>query len=446
MNAEEVTGGRTAFELGHLVSRVEGGIATLVLNRPKRHNALTFGMWQTIPSAIEAFDADPDVKVVVIRGAGDKAFSAGGDIGEFLELADSPEHAAAEYPVIQAALESIERSPKAVIAMIRGYAMGGAFILVTACDLRIAAEDAVFSIPSARIGITISYPDTLRTIRLIGGREDEGGSLLGAPPARAGSPPVGARQPPAGGGRARALHLRPRADDCGQCAALGQGGEADGGDLPGGPIAHQRGQRGRTGGGVHPQRGLPGGSESLSGQARASVQGPLRTHGEEDRASEAASTADRTVAVGLVQLNGAGLRADILEKAARMAEEAKRRGARIVCFPELFSCPWFAREKAGDGLAHAEDLDGPTAQWMQRTARAQRTGARGLAPRAGGQRLFQHRARRRLRRHHPRNLSEDHIPDVPGSGRDTTTAPVNRGFRYSTSRSAGSGSRSAPIS
>ena len=95
----------------------------------------------------------------------------------------------------------------------------------------------------------------------------------------------------------------------------------------------------------------------------------MRTHGEEERASEAASTADRTVAVGLVQLNGAGLRADILEKAARMAEEAKRRGARIVCFPELFSCPWFAREKAGDGLAHAEDLDGPTAQWMQRTAR-----------------------------------------------------------------------------
>ena len=168
MNAEQVTGGRTAFELGHLVSRVEGGIGTLVLNRPKRHNALTFGMWQAIPSAIEAFDADPDVKVVVIRGAGDKAFSAGGDIGEFLELADSPEHAAAEYPIIQAALESIERSPKAVIAMIRGYAMGGAFILITACDLRIAAEDAVFSIPSARIGITISYPDTLRTIRLIG--------------------------------------------------------------------------------------------------------------------------------------------------------------------------------------------------------------------------------------------------------------------------------------
>ena len=86
------------------------------------------------------------------------------------------------------------------------------------------------------------------------------------------------------------------------------------------------------------------------------------------RADRVEGTADRTIAVGLAQLNGAGSRADNLEKAGRMAEDAKRRGARIVCFPELFSCPWFARETDGDGLAHAEDADGPTARWMQRTA------------------------------------------------------------------------------
>ena len=168
MDTEAVTGATAAFEIGHLVSRVEDGVGTLVLNRPRKHNALTLDMWRAIPSAIEAFDADPDVKVVVIRGAGERAFSAGGDIGEFLELAQSPEHAAEEYPIIQAALASIERSPKAVIAMLRGFTMGGAFILITACDMRIAAEDAVFSIPSARIGITISYPDTLRIIHLVG--------------------------------------------------------------------------------------------------------------------------------------------------------------------------------------------------------------------------------------------------------------------------------------
>lgn len=168
MNTEAATGATAAFEIGHLVSRVEDGVGTLVLNRPQKRNALTLDMWRAIPSAIEAFDSDPDVKAVVIRGAGERAFSAGGDIGEFLELARSPENAAEEYPIIQAALEAIERSPKAVIAMLHGFTMGGAFILVTACDMRIAAADTVFAIPSARIGITISYPDTLRIMHLIG--------------------------------------------------------------------------------------------------------------------------------------------------------------------------------------------------------------------------------------------------------------------------------------
>ncbi|MCP4327970.1 MAG: enoyl-CoA hydratase [Alphaproteobacteria bacterium] len=151
-----------------LVTRIEDGIGTIVINRPDQRNALTLGMWRSIPSVMRTLNEDPNVKVIVIRGAGDKAFSAGGDITEFLELAQSPEDAVGEYPIIQGALESIEQSPRVVIAMIRGYAMGGAWILITACDLRIAAEDAVFAIPSARIGITISYPDTLRTIRLIG--------------------------------------------------------------------------------------------------------------------------------------------------------------------------------------------------------------------------------------------------------------------------------------
>ena len=151
-----------------LTTTIDEGIGTIIINRPDRRNALTLGMWKSIPSLMEMLDNDSQVKVVIIRGSGDKAFSAGGDISEFLELTESPEKAAAEYPIIQAALTSIEQSSKAVIAMIRGYAMGGAWVLITACDMRIGAEDVVLAIPSARIGITISYPDTLRTLRLIG--------------------------------------------------------------------------------------------------------------------------------------------------------------------------------------------------------------------------------------------------------------------------------------
>jgi enoyl-CoA hydratase len=162
---KENAGGATMDEL---LVEIENGIATITINRPDRRNALTLGMWSSFPSIMAPLSADPAVKVVVLRGSGDKAFSAGGDIPEFLELASSPEKAREEYPIIQAALGSIEQSPKPVIAMIRGFAMGGAWLLISACDIRIAAEDAQFSIPSARIGVTISYPDTLRTVRLIG--------------------------------------------------------------------------------------------------------------------------------------------------------------------------------------------------------------------------------------------------------------------------------------
>lgn len=98
----------------------------------------------------------------------------------------------------------------------------------------------------------------------------------------------------------------------------------------------------------------------------------MNARGAGEREGEAARVADRTIALGLAQLNGAGSRDDNLQKAGRMADEASRRGARILCFPELFSCPWFAREAHGDGLGHAEDADGPTSRWMRRTAR--RTG------------------------------------------------------------------------
>ena len=91
--------------MNELLIDTDDGVGTITINRPQRRNALTLAMWKSFPSIIAHLDRNDDVKVIVIRGGGDKAFSAGGDITEFLELASSPENAKAEYPIVQAALE-----------------------------------------------------------------------------------------------------------------------------------------------------------------------------------------------------------------------------------------------------------------------------------------------------------------------------------------------------
>ena len=156
------------MESDHLRVDVQEGIATVTLNRPEKRNAITIGMWESFAGIMERLAADPEVRAIVYRGAGEKGFSAGGDISEFTELMKSPEHAKVEFPIIQSALESLERCPKAVLFMIHGYAYGGAMILATAGHIRIAAEGAKFGIPSARVGLSVSYHDTVRTVRLIG--------------------------------------------------------------------------------------------------------------------------------------------------------------------------------------------------------------------------------------------------------------------------------------
>ena len=98
----------------HLLVKVQEGIATVTLNRPEKRNAITMGMWGAFSGIMKQLGEDPEVQAIVFRGAGDKGFSAGGDISEFTELMKSPEHAKGEFPIIQAALESVENCPKAV--------------------------------------------------------------------------------------------------------------------------------------------------------------------------------------------------------------------------------------------------------------------------------------------------------------------------------------------
>jgi enoyl-CoA hydratase/carnithine racemase len=136
-----------------IIEKKDGAVGWLVFNNPERRNAVSLDMWQAIPSVLGNFEKDPEIRVVVLAGAGDKAFVSGADISQF-EKERSGEEAVKRYEQIgEAAQAKLAGCEKPVIAMIRGYCIGGGLNIALLCDLRIAAEDARFAIPAAKLGL-----------------------------------------------------------------------------------------------------------------------------------------------------------------------------------------------------------------------------------------------------------------------------------------------------
>jgi enoyl-CoA hydratase/carnithine racemase len=129
-----------------------GGIATLLVDNAARMNALTAAMWNAIPSLIAQAEADPAVRVIVLRGAGERAFSAGADISEF-ETARSGASAADYDRLNDNAFNALSHCSKPTISMIHGFCLGGGLGLALCTDLRLADEKAQFAIPAAKLGI-----------------------------------------------------------------------------------------------------------------------------------------------------------------------------------------------------------------------------------------------------------------------------------------------------
>jgi enoyl-CoA hydratase/carnithine racemase len=141
----------------------DGGIATLVLDHPRRRNAISFSMWGDLEARCRSLEADPDVLCVVVRGAGSEAFVSGADVSEFGSVrasASAEEDYAARSALAFAALMGL---PMPTVALIHGFCMGGGVALALACDLRYAAPDAVFSVPAARLGLGYS-PEGIRAV------------------------------------------------------------------------------------------------------------------------------------------------------------------------------------------------------------------------------------------------------------------------------------------
>lgn len=130
----------------------EGAIAFIVIDNPARLNAFTAGMWAAMPARIAEADADPEVRVIVLRGAGTRAFSAGADISEF-EGARTGDNAKAYDKLNHDAFNAIQAARKPVIAMVHGHCLGGGLGIAACCDLRIADEAAQFAIPAAKLGL-----------------------------------------------------------------------------------------------------------------------------------------------------------------------------------------------------------------------------------------------------------------------------------------------------
>ncbi|HEY7658180.1 MAG TPA: enoyl-CoA hydratase [Burkholderiales bacterium] len=150
-----------------LIARKEGAIGWVIFNNPGRHNATSYEMWQALPVVLDEFVADPEVRVIVLRGAGEKAFSAGADISQFKEKRSGA--AAKEYnAAADAANQALRECAKPTIAMIRGYCIGGGVAVATGCDIRIAADDARFGVPAAKLGLGYRFDGIKRLASIVG--------------------------------------------------------------------------------------------------------------------------------------------------------------------------------------------------------------------------------------------------------------------------------------
>lgn len=145
-----------------LTVTVTGPVATVVIRNPARRNALTAAMWRQLPVLLDGLEADPAVRVLVLTGA-DGTFCAGADLGDLDELL-----AAGDGSIAVTAEERLAAFGKPTVAAVRGACVGGGCQLAVACDLRLAAHDARFGVPPARLGLVYPAPTTRRLARLVG--------------------------------------------------------------------------------------------------------------------------------------------------------------------------------------------------------------------------------------------------------------------------------------
>lgn len=146
----------------------EGDLAHLVLNRPDKRNAVTEAMWLAIPHLIAEVEQDPAIKVLIVRGADERAFAAGADIGEFERVYASRETTKAYAKAIHTAMRRLGHCTKPTIALVQGPCVGGGCGIALSCDLRFSDESGKFGITPAKLGLVYNLEDTKKLVDLVG--------------------------------------------------------------------------------------------------------------------------------------------------------------------------------------------------------------------------------------------------------------------------------------
>ncbi len=150
-----------------LVAR-DGTIATVVLNRPEKLNALTIDMWVRLGEAVSGLAADDDIRCIVLRGAGGKAFAPGNDISEFETERHDPASAKAYGAVMHGTLAAIRDCRHPIVALIEGVCVGGGLEIASLCDIRICGASSRFGVPVNRLGLVMAHAELAGLVRLVG--------------------------------------------------------------------------------------------------------------------------------------------------------------------------------------------------------------------------------------------------------------------------------------
>jgi enoyl-CoA hydratase len=151
-----------------LLEQRDGGIVTLVINRPAKLNAMTKSLWRLLGEAVRKLDADDTIRCVVLRGAGGQAFSPGNDIAEFATERANAAQARAYGAIMHGTLDALGSCRHPLVALIEGICVGGGLEIAALCDLRICGESSRFGAPINRLGLVMAYAELAALLNLVG--------------------------------------------------------------------------------------------------------------------------------------------------------------------------------------------------------------------------------------------------------------------------------------
>jgi len=151
-----------------MLARKDGRVGYVIFNNPKRLNAVSLDMWEAMTGILDDFARDDDVHVVVLTGAGGKAFVSGADISRFADERANEEAIARYNRIVETSSAALHEFPKPTIAMIRGYCIGGGVAIAICCDMRICSQASRFGIPAARLGLGYGFTGIKRLVDVVG--------------------------------------------------------------------------------------------------------------------------------------------------------------------------------------------------------------------------------------------------------------------------------------